>query len=216
MSVIAELRIAADDFELGRILTANRDATIELDGMVPKDGTPTPLWWRRSATPEAFVETLRSHPSVADATSMGVIDGRTLFTLDYDAEDALFETISAHDGTVLDVVGTPDQWEFELEFPSQQALTAYVTACENNGIHPETTRVSTPSDADPEFGLTEPQLETLTLAVEWGYYDIPRGCTTKELADEFGISDQAVTERLRRAIETLVSNTLIDDDEVDD
>ncbi|WP_249361517.1 helix-turn-helix domain-containing protein [Haloterrigena sp. H1] len=33
-----------------------------------------------------------------------------------------------------------------------------------------------------------------------GYYDIPRGCTTAELADELGISDQAVTERLRRAI----------------
>lgn len=41
-----------------------------------------------------------------------------------------------------------------------------------------------------------------------GYYDIPRGCTTKELADELGISDQAVTERLRRAIGSLVRHTL--------
>jgi len=40
------------------------------------------------------------------------------------------------------------------------------------------------------------------LAVRLGYYDIPRGCTTAELADELGISDQAVTERLRRAIGT--------------
>jgi len=42
-----------------------------------------------------------------------------------------------------------------------------------------------------------------------GYYSIPRQTSTQELADEFGISDQAVTERLRRAIETLTENTLI-------
>ena len=41
------------------------------------------------------------------------------------------------------------------------------------------------------------------------YYSIPRQMATRELADEFGISDQAVTERFRRAIETLTENTLI-------
>jgi predicted DNA binding protein len=45
-------------------------------------------------------------------------------------------------------------------------------------------------------------------AVEEGYYSIPRGISTKELAEEFDISDQALTERLRRAIITLVTNTL--------
>lgn len=33
--------------------------------------------------------------------------------------------------------------------------------------------------------------------------------STQELADELAISDQAVTERLRRAIVTLTENTLI-------
>jgi hypothetical protein len=47
------------------------------------------------------------------------------------------------------------------------------------------------------------------VAVEAGYHDIPRTCTTVELADKLGISDQAVTERLRRAIVNLVSNTLL-------
>lgn len=32
--------------------------------------------------------------------------------------------------------------------------------------------------------------------------------STQELADEFGVSDQAVTERLRRATIALVENTL--------
>ena len=42
-----------------------------------------------------------------------------------------------------------------------------------------------------------------------GYYDIPRGCTTEELADELRISDQAVTERLRRAIGAFARHTLL-------
>ncbi|RLM81550.1 helix-turn-helix domain-containing protein, partial [Halobellus sp. Atlit-38R] len=59
------------------------------------------------------------------------------------------------------------------------------------------------------YGLSEPQREALTLAVQMGYYDIPRGCTTQELASELGISDQAVTERLRRAIGAFVRRALL-------
>lgn len=46
-------------------------------------------------------------------------------------------------------------------------------------------------------------------AVQGGYYSIPGRMSTQDLADALGISDQAVTERLRRAIETLTENALI-------
>lgn len=45
-------------------------------------------------------------------------------------------------------------------------------------------------------------------AVAGGYYAIPRHLSTKDLAKEFDSSDQAVTERLRRAIVTLTEHTL--------
>jgi predicted DNA binding protein len=67
----------------------------------------------------------------------------------------------------------------------------------------------TTPDAGPWYGLTTAQREALVLAVESGYYDIPRTCTTVEVAEELGISDQAVTERLRRAIVNLVDNSLL-------
>jgi predicted DNA binding protein len=59
------------------------------------------------------------------------------------------------------------------------------------------------------YGVTQLQRDTLMHAVRGGYYSIPRRMSTQDLADEFGISDQAVTERLRRAIVTLTENTLI-------
>lgn len=49
----------------------------------------------------------------------------------------------------------------------------------------------------------------LIRAIQAGYYSIPRQASTQALADEFGISDQAVTERLRHGITALVSNTLL-------
>ena len=67
----------------------------------------------------------------------------------------------------------------------------------------------TDPEAGPWYGLSEPQREALMLAVRMGYYDIPRGCTTEDLANELGISDQAVTERLRRAIGTFGRHTLL-------
>ena len=59
------------------------------------------------------------------------------------------------------------------------------------------------------------QRETLSHTVEKGYYSLPRRSSSHVIAAEFDISDQAVIERLRRAIDTLVTNTLLltaDDD----
>jgi len=55
-------------------------------------------------------------------------------------------------------------------------------------------------ESGPWYGLTPLQRDTLIQAVQGGYYSIPRGVSTQELAETFDISDQAVTERLRRAI----------------
>jgi len=97
-----------------------------------------------------------------------------------------------------------------VRFASHESLSDFTSFCEDDGLDLEVTRVYNPTkpDAGPWYGLTEPQREAIDLAVTKGYYDIPRECTTKDLADELGISDQAVTERLRRAIVSLVSHTL--------
>ena len=59
------------------------------------------------------------------------------------------------------------------------------------------------------FGLTEGQYHALLTAVEHGYYDVPQRRTLKELAEEFDISHQALSERLRRGTESLIEDTLL-------
>ncbi|WP_241662579.1 helix-turn-helix domain-containing protein [Halorubrum depositum] len=203
--------MSSGDFELGRILAVEGNSTVELETLVPLGGTTVPLFWIHNASRDSFVDGVQRHPTVDGATAVDVFEDRTLFTLDWDANrDDLIGAVRANGGQILDGVGTPATWTFEVRFPSHEALSAFSTDCEEAGIELAVTRVYNPSEPDvqPWYGVTEPQFEALTLAVRTGYYDIPRGCTTKELADELGISDQAVTERLRRAIAALVTYTL--------
>lgn len=218
MSVIVEFQVPAHEFELGRILGVEGVSSIELESLVPIGESTIPLFWIHNTPKEAFVQSIRRHPTVNDASEVDTFEDRILFTLDWDAgQDHVIQGIRANDGQVLSAVGRTDAWRFEVRFPDHEQFSAFTTHCEDAGISLEILRVYNPSESDagPWYGLTDRQREAITLAVEKGYYDIPRGCTTKELAEGLDISDQAVTERLRRAIEGLVSNTLMPSEERD-
>jgi hypothetical protein len=58
------------------------------------------------------------------------------------------------------------------------------------------------------YGLTDSQHRVLELASRRGYFEIPRDVTLKELADEVGVSHQALSEQLRRGIGALVEDTI--------
>ncbi len=203
MSVITELRIPSDDFELGQILSLDEASAIELETLVPSGEATVPLFWVYDPVKNDFLETVERYPTVNSVTKVDVFDDRTLFRLDWDAsQDHLFQCILNHEGQILSATGSPQGWNFEIRFSDRETLSQCQSCCEDAHISLKVTRIYNPTDpeAGPWYGLSEPQREALTLAVQMGYYDIPRGCTTAELADELGISDQAVTERLRRAI----------------
>ncbi|MFC7114757.1 helix-turn-helix domain-containing protein [Natronoarchaeum sp. GCM10025703] len=212
MSVIGEIRVASGDFELGQILTVEGGASIELESLVPIADAAVPLFWIHDRARESFVESVQEHPAVNEIKRVDVFEDKTLFTLDWDVnQDHLFGGMQEYDGQLLSAIGTPEEWEFRIRFPTHDALSSFTSHCKEAQISLEIVRVYNPTEPDvgPWYGLTDPQREAIELAVEMGYYDIPRGCTTKEVADELGISDQAVTERLRRAIVSLVSYTLV-------
>lgn len=61
----------------------------------------------------------------------------------------------------------------------------------------------TPLDA-----LTDRQHEVLEAAYDRGYYDVPRGSSTAEVAAELGVDDSTVAEHLQRAEHNLLGNLL--------
>ncbi|WP_123537335.1 helix-turn-helix domain-containing protein [Halosimplex salinum] len=212
MSVIAEISIPATEFELGRIMDVSGSGTVELESLVPTGERAVPFFWVYDADFAAFERTVSEAPSVAELVEIDTYDDRVLYTFEWSVEnDAVFRSIRDVNAYILNATGADTSWRFELRFPSHEAMSTFQEECAEEDIGFEVIRVYNPGKPDlgPWFGLTERQREAIVLAVEEGYYDIPRDCTTVELADDLGISDQAVTERLRRAIVRLVTNTIL-------
>lgn len=212
MSVIVELTIPSEEFELGRILRVEAPTHITLETMVPLGGRPTPFVRIENDTRETFEQSVRTHPSVDDIHLVSTHNEETLYALHWEPpEGSFFEGIERMNGSLLEATGTADIWSLELRFPTHEALSDFQEYYVERDIQVTIQRIYNPTrpEAGPWYGLTPPQREVLIRAVENGYYSLPRGISTKGLADEFDISDQAVTERLRRGISTLVTNTLL-------
>ena len=209
MSVIAELSLPAGEFELGRILDTGDQTTVTLERMVPMDERTVPFIRLRDEPECAFTDRVADHPAVSEIEAVGEQDGAELYALDWQiTRDEFFRGLLSVDAHLLEAVGRRRNWEFEIRFASHGRLSAFHDHCSETDIGIELDRVYGSTTPDPGYGMTQPQRETLMRAVEEGYYAIPREITTRELAAEFDISDQAITERLRRAIRTLVGETL--------
>ena len=146
MSVIAEFRVPASDFELGQILSVEGDSTIELETLVPLGGSTVPLFWVHNSTRTLFLDAVRDHAPVADAAEVDSFDDRSLFTLDWNADqDSLVAAIRDTDGRILSAVGTADTWRIEARFSTRDDLSAFAERCEEAGIRLETDRIYNPT-----------------------------------------------------------------------
>lgn len=215
MSVIVELTLPADAFELGQILRVEAPTQVTLETMVPLGDRPTPFVRVQNDERERFEQAVREHTSVNDIHSVITHADETLYTLDWDiSDDSLFQLILDLNAVLLEGTGTAETWELELRFPTHEALSRFQEYYLDADIQVSINRLYNPTspDAGVWYGLTHTQRKTLMEAVTAGYYSLPRQISTQELAETFDISDQAVTERLRRGVEMLVLNTLLIDE----
>ena len=219
MSVIAELQIAGSEFALGRTLEAVSGTAIELENMVPMGESPVPFFWVHDSNREEIETNLSNQETVQKLTEIDNLDGRTLYALEWTIDqDELFRGIQEQNAQVLGATGTIVDWEFELRFPTRNALSEFHANCKEAGIPLTINRIYRSSDAESStrYGLTDVQYDTLLQALKQGYFNIPREIETTELATQYGISDQAVTERLRRGMTNVFTHIFVLPDDDDD
>ena len=211
MPVITELRFSPTSFEMGRVLSAGDGGRMELERLVPLGTAMVPFVWVDGPGDRSFEAAVRKHRSVEDFQRRQQLDGLTLYELTWATDgDALFKALTEVGASLLRGVGGEDGWQFEIRFPDRESLATFQHQLTDAGIRFE---IETIYDAASVSGgngsgVTGPQREALVLAAERGYFDVPRRISTKELGEELGISDQAVTERLRRGISALVAETV--------
>lgn len=211
MTVIVDVALPSRQFELGRILRVEGDTSVVLETMVPLGERRVPFF-RVHGEQTNFEKSVQSHSAVTDIEVISTHDGEVLYALDWDiSSDTLFDALIETDANLLDARGVAESWTFELRFQSHEDLSSFQERSAQQDIPIDVQRLYNPTkpSAGPWFGLSSAQRTTLGRAVEAGYYSIPRQISTNELAAEIGITDQAVTERLRRGIRNLVSSTLL-------
>lgn len=209
MTVVLEAAIDAEAFELGRLCSGIAKVTCELERAVPVGERVFSLVRVFDWEDDAFERAAASNQHVRSVEMLEDHDGEALYSIEWDDErDAFIEAIRATDGHVLEGhCRDAETWQFELLFPDRDRLSAFHDRLLEVGTTFEVRSIGDPVRGESGEALSEPQHEALLRAIEEGYYDIPRQVSASELADEFDISDQAMSERLRRAITGLGRTT---------
>ncbi|WP_435125673.1 bacterio-opsin activator domain-containing protein [Halobaculum sp. D14] len=211
MSVIAEFSVAAEEFILGKALTQTAGLSIELEKMIPTGDTTIPYFWVVGEGRSEFEAVLTSEPALSTFEAVDELDDRTLYRVEWDRSvDTFVQTIVEHDAVLQDANGDADSWLFQLRFPDAHALSSFHTACRERGIDVTVEGLFNPIEPHSvdTSDLTEAQHSLLVRAYDEGYFEVPRKITLAELAEELGVSDQALNERLRRGLSTVIGATL--------
>lgn len=117
-------------------------------------------------------------------------------------------------GIMLEAENHETGWLVQLLLPDREALHSIWEFARGEDFVFELLDVYEEGDSSYEnrINLTTCQRDTLALAYERGYFEEPRRASLAELAEELGVSQSAVSGRLRRGIDRLVGATLFVED----
>lgn len=212
MSVILEFTVNNDQFRLGQVLAGPPPMNIELERIVPTGNEALPFLWVSGDDYEAFEEQLRASQHVADLAALDKVEDSILYRITWKGDhNDIIRGISEAEGTVLEAHNNGG-WEFHIRFNDHDRLSRFHNYCTDNdiGIHIIRTYTLTErTESLHQFGLSDEQREALVLGLQAGYFDTPSEVSLSELADELGISQQAMSNRIRRGEKQVLSEVLL-------
>lgn len=212
MATIADFRLPVDEFPLGYAITADPGVRVELERIVPAEEDVMPFFWVWHCSDyEQFERIALETRAIRSLEEVSRTDAGRLYRARWaEAVEGLVRGVARTGVTILDGRGTSEGWRFELRFAERGDIRTFQQYCHDNGLSVNLRRVYTPRERSvgEAYQLTDDQLETIRTAYERGYFDEPQGVTQTELAEEFDISQRAVSRRLRRGLSRLVGNTV--------
>ncbi len=209
MTTIADLNVHATDTVMGSVFEEVPAVTCDVEQAIASEGYR--LWFTGTER-DAIDAALEGAPSVSAYSAVLCGDGRWLYDLEF-TEGAVnvFEVAADGQGTVLGASAADGRWNVRIRFSDREDVSRVYDRLVEQDVTVDIVRLTDLTEqSSPEHGLTPKQYETLIAAHEHGYFTIPRETSMQELADELGVSHQALSERLRRAYRTLVTTELDD------
>lgn len=210
MSYVAEFTIPPEAFPFGKTLVEMPDVEIRVDQIIPTDESALPFFWVHGCEPDEFMAYAEEEPEVEDTQLLEQVEHVALFRAEWRPNAEVIEGLKDIDLTIVEAIGTTDHWRFEVRTESQDTFTAFRETFEAQGIPITLERLYSLDELlEGNYrSLSPKQRETLLTAQQRGYFKKPRQINQDELAEQFDISRRAVSERLRRGINNLISETL--------
>lgn len=222
MSLIAELRLTDARLVLGPSLQAAPGMTLEREWATAADRASDPLLfvWASGGDFESFEAAMPEDPTVNGFERVDGGDHRRLYRVivDRDAGTTNPGPIDRQTGASrLSIRTTAEGAVLKIRLPDREALTEYISHLRERGFSVELLRAHHADDEQGRaYDLSEKQAEALQAAFQAGYFEVPRETDLQRLADQFDISEQALSERLRRGVSSVLAATVGEPDERSD
>ncbi|GAB7017646.1 helix-turn-helix domain-containing protein [Halostagnicola bangensis] len=207
MTSIVDIKLPIDETSLGDVSDTVPTLSCEMEQVISSRNRTL---WLSGADLPVLESALDDASTVRNYQRVGSGDGRWLFDIDFDQDIVdIFEIVRSTDGTVLSASATNGSWQLRVRFVEREALRTLYDRFRSVDITPEIVRLYDPTtEMHSRYGMTNQQYETLLAAIDHGYFEIPREISMQELSDELDVSHQALSERLRRAYQALVTAEL--------
>ena len=127
-------------------------------------------------------------------------------------ENSIVPLLGEYGGELIEGKRSGEQCFISLRFPDHASLQDFINDYRSRqGISLQVTELGPETEShDYTYGLTQAQYEALYVAYKQGYFEVPRRASLVSLSDELGVSDNAVSERLRRAQRKICSRLFHD------
>lgn len=209
MSVIAECSLDPGRLSLAAALSAVPTVEIDLEREYgTRSSSPIVFCWARDDDLDAFESAVADDGSVTDVDRLNDTGDRRLYRarLTGTAPVVTYEAWVDLGAARLEMRYVDGRWYTRMRFPDRDSLGTFRRFCVDNDLDFRLHKLyNGDTSGTHETRITTRQREALRLAYEEGFFAVPRETTVGEIATRLGISDQAVSERLRRGCGRLVA-----------
>lgn len=212
MTTIVRGTMPAAEFAMHHTLSAVPELRVEGEQLVQSgEKSVMPLVWLQGADPDTVEDALAADSTVESVSRLSTFEDGQLCRIEWAGHVRyLLEMVTNGKATVLDIRGRDDRWYLRVLYPTREHFSRTHTFATEHGLPFDVTSIRE-MEAEPagRFGLTEGQHDVLVRAATQGYFDVPQATDLGGLAADCDVSHQALSERLRRGIGTLVEETLL-------
>lgn len=183
--------------------------TVHLESLRGSGATIDTYGWIPAANAAAFLDAAECSDYILATERLDERGDEALVRLDwYEHRVPLLGALLQSEVSVLGGRLTDESWQLVVRFETETELRRFSRNCQEDGIDMAVESVRARSKlcgTELASQLTDAQLETLEYALLHGYYDVPRKTNVTKIADEFGVSDTAVSQRIRRGLKKLLT-----------